>query len=239
PTAVEVYHHPLFWNPEFRLSFLRDTRNYVDFEDRVPDSSVLKALESISTVVLGGKWDEKLDKILLKDVTHYRKYKYDSIRNLLRLIRNKSNNYRELSEEVQEVLGLLPTGLRDIVMLDLEDSTVTYTEAPPTPKFVSEPVYPEFMSPEDDVLLAEEQPLPIVVSPTADSPGYIPESNLKEDHEEDPEEDDEDPDEDPTYYPTDREDDDEEEEESFGDDVDDEEEDKEEEEEHPASADSI
>ncbi|GJW46840.1 serine/threonine-protein kinase/endoribonuclease IRE1b-like protein [Tanacetum coccineum] len=83
PTAVEVYHHPLFWNPEFRLSFLRDA---------------------------SGKWDEKLDKILLKDVTQYRKYKYDSIRDLLRLIRNKSNHYRELSEEVQEVLGSLPTG---------------------------------------------------------------------------------------------------------------------------------
>ncbi|GJZ40226.1 serine/threonine-protein kinase/endoribonuclease IRE1b-like protein [Tanacetum coccineum] len=110
PTAVEVYHHPLFWNPEFRLSFRRDASDYVDFEDRVPDSSVLKALESIGTVVLGGKWDEKLDKILLKDVTQYRKYKYDSIRDLLRLIRNKSNHYRELSEEVQEVLGSLPTG---------------------------------------------------------------------------------------------------------------------------------
>ncbi|GKB23044.1 homogeneously-staining region [Tanacetum coccineum] len=38
-----------------RLSFLRDASDYVDFEDRVPDSSVLKALESIGTVVLGGK----------------------------------------------------------------------------------------------------------------------------------------------------------------------------------------
>ncbi|GKG60724.1 hypothetical protein Tco_0614286, partial [Tanacetum coccineum] len=67
---------------------------------------------------------------------------------------------------------------------------------------------------EDDVLLAEEQPLPVVVSPTADSPGYITES----DPEEDPEEDDEDPEDDPADYPTDR-DDDEDEEESCGDDA--------------------
>ncbi|GKF28860.1 hypothetical protein Tco_0095202, partial [Tanacetum coccineum] len=57
-----------------------------------------------------------------------------------------------------------------------------YVEAamqePPQPDFIPEPVYPEFMPPEDDVLpgeitAAEEQPLPVAVSPTADSPKYI------------------------------------------------------------------
>ncbi|GKF27359.1 hypothetical protein Tco_0083253, partial [Tanacetum coccineum] len=78
--------------------------------------------------------------------------------------------------------------------------------------FVSEPVYPEFMPPDN-------------------------ESDL----EEDPEEDDEDPKEDPADYPTDRYDDDDEEdeEEPSGDDADDEDEDEEEEEEHPAPADSV
>ncbi|GKA08995.1 hypothetical protein Tco_0688326 [Tanacetum coccineum] len=101
--------------------------------------------------------------------------------------------------------------------------------------YVPEPVYPEFMPPEDDVLPSEEQPLPDVVSPTADSPGYI----TKSDTEEDPKEDDEDPKEDPADYPNDR--DDEEEEESSGDDADDEEEDEDEdeEEEHLALADSV
>nr|GEW13636.1 putative reverse transcriptase domain-containing protein [Tanacetum cinerariifolium] len=116
-------------------------------------------------------------------------------------------------------------------------------EHPPTPLFVSEPVYPKFMPQEDDVLPAEEQPLPAAVSPTTNSPGYIPESNLKEDLEEDLKEDDEDPKEDPANYPTDRDDDDEDEEEkSFRDKANDEEdEDKNEEEddEHQASADSV
>ncbi|GKA32351.1 hypothetical protein Tco_0718718 [Tanacetum coccineum] len=62
-------------------------------------------------------------------------------------------------------------------------------------------ISPEFYSTEDDVLPAEEQPLPAAVSPTADLPGYIPESDLEEDPEED---DDEDPEEDPADYPTDR-----------------------------------
>ncbi|GKG04210.1 hypothetical protein Tco_0314597, partial [Tanacetum coccineum] len=74
----------------------------------------------------------------------------------------------------------------------------------------------------------EEQPLPVAASPTADSPGYVPES--------DSEEDDEDPEVDLADYPADRDDDDEDEkEEPFGDDV----EDEDEEEEHLAPVDSV
>ncbi|GKG00282.1 hypothetical protein Tco_0301972 [Tanacetum coccineum] len=82
-------------------------------------------------------------------------------------------------------------------------------QAPLPLDFVPEPVYPEFMPSDDEVLSAEEQPLPAAASPTDQSPGYIPES----DPEEDPEEDDEDPEEDPADYPADRDDDDDDEEE--------------------------
>ncbi|GKG63878.1 hypothetical protein Tco_0647245, partial [Tanacetum coccineum] len=51
-----------------------------------------------------------------------------------------------------------------------------------------EPVYPEFLPVDDEVFLAEEQPLPAADSPTHQSPGYIPESDPKEDPEEDDEE---------------------------------------------------
>ncbi|GKB94353.1 hypothetical protein Tco_0980490, partial [Tanacetum coccineum] len=37
------------------------------------------------------------------------------------------------------------------------------------------------MQPEDKVLPAKEQPLPDAVSPTVDSPGYVPESDPTED----------------------------------------------------------
>ncbi|GJZ21304.1 putative reverse transcriptase domain-containing protein [Tanacetum coccineum] len=80
---------------------------------------------------------------------------------------------------------------------------------------------------EDEILPAEEQPLPVAASPTADSLGYVP--------------DDEDPEEDIADYPANRDDDDEEEEEPSIDDADDEDEDEdeEEEEEHPAPADFV
>ncbi|GKG22993.1 hypothetical protein Tco_0388296, partial [Tanacetum coccineum] len=60
-----------------------------------------------------------------------------------------------------------------------------------------------------DVFPSEEQPLLTATSPTADSPGYIPESDLERDPKED---DEEDPEEDPADYHADRRDDDEEEE---------------------------
>ncbi|GJV92235.1 hypothetical protein Tco_1540048 [Tanacetum coccineum] len=112
-------------------------------------------------------------------------------------------------------IGIKSQGYREPVMSDSEDSTVTYTavsspfggsltgppspdyipgpeepQSPPPPDFVPEPVYPEFMPPEDEILPAEEQPLPAADSPTADSPGYVPESDPEERL---PEEDDDDP----------------------------------------------
>nr|GEZ90951.1 hypothetical protein [Tanacetum cinerariifolium] len=140
----------------------------------------------------------------------------------------------------------------DTIMSDSEDSMVTYTtalpppdyvpgpkepeQAPPLPiyiPYVLEPMYPEYIPLKDDVIPAEEQLLPATASPTADSPGYIPES----DPDEDPEDDDEDPEEDPADYPADDDDEEEEEEEPFGDVAD--EDDDDEEEEHPASTESI
>ncbi|GKB08609.1 hypothetical protein Tco_0836921 [Tanacetum coccineum] len=103
------------------------------------------------------------------------------------------------------------------------------------PDYVPEPVYPEYIPLEDEhVFPAEEQPLPLVDSPTAESPGYITES----DPEEDPEEYEDDETEDgPVDYPMDGGDDGEDDDgDSSGDDVNDE--DEEEEEEHLAPADS-
>nr|GEX25868.1 hypothetical protein [Tanacetum cinerariifolium] len=116
-------------------------------------------------------------------------------------------------------------------------------QAPPSPvyiPYVSNPVYLEYIPPEDDVFLADEQPLPAATSPTSESPGYIPESDLDEDSEED---DDKDPEEDPADYRTNHDNEEEEEEPSIDDaneeDEEQDEDDDDDEEEHPTSADSI
>nr|GEU99114.1 hypothetical protein [Tanacetum cinerariifolium] len=112
---------------------------------------------------------------------------------------------------------------------------------PHDPDYVPKPMYPEYIPLEDEhVLPPEEQPLPPVDLPTAESPGYVAESDPKEDTEEC--EDDETKD-GPIDYPMDGGDDgDDDDGDSSGDDADDEEEDEEDEEEeqeeHLAPADS-
>ncbi|GKD18280.1 hypothetical protein Tco_1207438, partial [Tanacetum coccineum] len=95
---------------------------------------------------------------------------------------------------------------------------------PHDPNYVPEPIYPEYIPLEDEhVFPVEEQPLPLVDSPTAESPGYVAESDLEEDPEEYEDDETEDG---PVDYPIDG-----------GDNRDDDEEEEEEEEEHLAPAD--
>ncbi|XP_004287715.1 PREDICTED: uncharacterized protein LOC101295745 [Fragaria vesca subsp. vesca] len=110
PKALEVLHHPLLWSSETRLSFLRDYSDRVELEDREANSDLLKALESTAPLALGGKWNEKMEPAFLTNIGHYRRYKFDSVRDLLRVMRNKSNHYRELPKEIQELLGPMPEG---------------------------------------------------------------------------------------------------------------------------------
>ncbi|KAJ0086245.1 hypothetical protein Patl1_09365 [Pistacia atlantica] len=110
PKAQDALHHPFFWTSETRLSFLRDVSDRVELEDREKESELLTALEGIAAVALNGKWDEKMEAAFLDNIGRYRRYKYDSVRDLLRVIRNKSNHYRELPQDIQDLLGPLPEG---------------------------------------------------------------------------------------------------------------------------------
>nr|GEX76914.1 hypothetical protein [Tanacetum cinerariifolium] len=62
-----------------------------------------------------------------------------------------------------------------------EDERESMFIQPHDPDYVPEPMYPEYIPLEDEHLLpAEEQPLPSVVSPTAESSGYVAESDPEE-----------------------------------------------------------
>ncbi|GJT60101.1 hypothetical protein Tco_1003634 [Tanacetum coccineum] len=133
--------------------------------------------------------------------------------------------FRHLRDTFSVVFGLLLT--QDTVMLDFEDSTVTYTamsspfgELPdigspgvgwrqPVIQGRTHIAYVYHISPwsvcsgavsrsnatyEDEILPAEEQPLPAAVSPTVDSPNYVPESGDDDDDEDESSDDDEDED---------------------------------------------
>nr|GFA81929.1 hypothetical protein [Tanacetum cinerariifolium] len=80
-------------------------------------------------------------------------------------------------------------------------------DAPPSPDYIPGPEYPEYLPLADDVFPAEEQPLPAAVSPTAESSGYITDSEPEMDLEEE-DGDDEKSEGDSIHYSTNRGDDD-------------------------------
>ncbi|BDA47514.1 probable serine/threonine-protein kinase/endoribonuclease IRE1 at C-terminar half [Coccomyxa sp. Obi] len=111
PSVASVMAHPFWWPPQRRLSFLVDLSDRMENEDREEDQSLLAALEACSEEALGGRnWMARLDPDFLDNLGRYRKYRPDSLRDLLRVIRNKHNHFRELPDALQAKLGPLPDG---------------------------------------------------------------------------------------------------------------------------------
>ncbi|CAH7682124.1 IRE protein kinase [Phakopsora pachyrhizi] len=55
-------------------------------------------------------WYKKFDRILLENLGKYRRYDGRSVRDLLRVLRNKKHHYQDLSEGLKKTLGELPEG---------------------------------------------------------------------------------------------------------------------------------
>ncbi|GKG33425.1 hypothetical protein Tco_0433584, partial [Tanacetum coccineum] len=95
--------------------------------------------------------------------------------------------YTSVSILVEDDSDIGSSGVDGPPSLDYVPSPEELEQAPPSPvylPYVPEPVYPEYILPEDDVFPTDEQPFPAATSPTADSQGYIPESDPKRDPEE-------------------------------------------------------
>ncbi|XP_051139476.1 serine/threonine-protein kinase/endoribonuclease IRE1a-like isoform X2 [Andrographis paniculata] len=112
PKVLDVLCHPLFWDAEKRLSFIQDTSERLQLEDKGTDSNLdlLGSLETIAPAAFGSKWNDKLEYIFLNNMGRYRRYNYYSVRDLLRVMRNKLTHYGELPPEIQELLGPVPEG---------------------------------------------------------------------------------------------------------------------------------
>eukprot|EP00741_Cyanophora_paradoxa_P009242 tig00001416_g8952.t1 len=110
PTAGEVVAHPFFWGDEQRLAFLVDASDRIEPEER--DSPLLRALEARAAAVLGPApdWVALLDPELVANLGKYRKYNPASLRDLLRVIRNKRNHFRDMPPPLQALMGPLPGG---------------------------------------------------------------------------------------------------------------------------------
>lgn len=73
-----------------------------------------EALEGLGLIALPSEgWASALDSGLVSNLGRYRRYNFASLRDLLRVIRNKHSHFRELPPELQQRLGPLPTGFLD------------------------------------------------------------------------------------------------------------------------------
>eukprot|EP00775_Hariotina_reticulata_P013052 gene13052-13179_t len=110
PTMSAVLSHPFWWSDEQKLQFLVDVSDRVENEDRDPDPTLLNALESFTVAAVGPNWGAHIDAELIANLGKYRRYDYTCLRDLLRVVRNKRNHFREMPENLQQLMGPVPEG---------------------------------------------------------------------------------------------------------------------------------
>ncbi|KAG7210888.1 hypothetical protein KM043_012369 [Ampulex compressa] len=106
PPAMAIYDYPIFWDAAQVLSFFQDVSDRVEKER--PDSLAMITLEYDNDHVVRTDWRSHIDFEVAADLRKYRSYRGESVRDLLRALRNKKHHYRELSPEAQETLGEIP-----------------------------------------------------------------------------------------------------------------------------------
>ena len=114
----QILVHPFFWDDTKKLLFLKDASERFEIEDA--NAVIVQTVETEAEEVVGTDWGTKLDQFLIDNLGKYRKYNFGAVRDLLRVIRNKSHHYRgqkypnithtDLPLEVQQALGPLPDG---------------------------------------------------------------------------------------------------------------------------------
>uniref|UniRef100_A0A671UHD8 Serine/threonine-protein kinase/endoribonuclease IRE1 n=1 Tax=Sparus aurata TaxID=8175 RepID=A0A671UHD8_SPAAU len=108
PSTACVLKHPFFWSPEKQLLFFQDVSDRIEKEPA--DSPIVVRLETAGRAVVRTNWRMHISVPLQIDLRRFRTYKGNSVRDLLRAMRNKKHHYHELPPDVQETLGELPEG---------------------------------------------------------------------------------------------------------------------------------
>uniref|UniRef100_A0A915I2M0 non-specific serine/threonine protein kinase n=1 Tax=Romanomermis culicivorax TaxID=13658 RepID=A0A915I2M0_ROMCU len=139
PCVKVVLKHPMFWANSRILTFFQSADEFQSFDfsnalktfkckkkegtrydkkdvsDRVDkediQSLVVQTLEKGAWYVVNRDWRKQIHDGLLIDLKTRRTYRGNSIRDLLRALRNKKNHFRELPEEIKAVVGNVPEDL--------------------------------------------------------------------------------------------------------------------------------
>uniref|UniRef100_A0A4W4GEU4 Serine/threonine-protein kinase/endoribonuclease IRE1 n=1 Tax=Electrophorus electricus TaxID=8005 RepID=A0A4W4GEU4_ELEEL len=108
PCTASILKHPFFWSPEKQLQFFQDVSDRIEKEPT--DSAIVVRLETSGRSVVRTNWRMHISAPLQADLRKFRTYKGNSVRDLLRAMRNKKHHYHELPPEVQTALGEVPEG---------------------------------------------------------------------------------------------------------------------------------
>jgi serine/threonine protein kinase len=111
PTAAQICSHPFFWSPAKRLPFLCEFSDRLETDvDKIPSSTQFMdkvIIERQASRIVGTSWDTKIDSRLLNNVQKFRSYDTSSVRDCLRLLRNKHHHYDELPSDLKD--SVIPT----------------------------------------------------------------------------------------------------------------------------------
>ncbi|XP_028827928.1 serine/threonine-protein kinase/endoribonuclease IRE1 isoform X2 [Denticeps clupeoides] len=108
PSTSCVLKHPFFWRPEKQLQFFQDVSDRIEKEPA--DSEIVVRLETSGRGVVRTNWRMHISAPLQTDLRKFRTYKGNSVRDLLRAMRNKKHHYHDLPSELQAALGEVPEG---------------------------------------------------------------------------------------------------------------------------------
>jgi len=103
--ASECAKHLFFWKPERTLAFLLDFSDFIEKSTQKTNELRIRLQLSTNEIVCGNDWTCFVDSDLLRDAGKHRKYNANSLRDFLRLMRNKWNHFAELDKNLQLKLG--------------------------------------------------------------------------------------------------------------------------------------
>ena len=106
PEAYEILKHPLFWDSEKKLRFLVAVSDWFDTDGRNKRPELMDLIEENSEMVIGTDWHKKFEKLFIENFNLFRKYQGDSLLDLLRLLRNKYNHFKDLPEQLQNQMSM-------------------------------------------------------------------------------------------------------------------------------------
>jgi len=117
PTADEVCEHPFFWSPSKRLKFLCDLSDRIEMCDmgNADNSLPIYAIEKGAANVFGTSWEKELYPELMEASVSRRTYDPSSVRDCLRMIRNKHHHYDELPASLKNRIGTSTDGLSNYI----------------------------------------------------------------------------------------------------------------------------